>query len=119
MFLVVDDEAEIRETLTELFGFYGYSGRTAENGLQALEKLSSRAGLPKLILLDLAMPVLDGCGFLLERSKVPRLLYVPVIIVSATPGIEARAWAAGAHSVLRKPVALSALLSAAEPFLKN
>jgi hypothetical protein len=65
------------------------------------------------------MPGLDGWGFLLVRSKDPRLMSAPVTSFSATPGIEARAKAASAHSVLRKPVQLRGLLSAAEPFLKS
>jgi DNA-binding NtrC family response regulator len=42
MFLIIDDEIEIRETLTEIFKIYGYFGRTAENGRSALEALRSR-----------------------------------------------------------------------------
>ena len=44
---------------------------------------------------------------------------VPVIVISATPEIETRAKAAGAHSVLTKPVQLNDLLSAVKPFLKS
>jgi CheY-like chemotaxis protein len=43
------------------------------------------------------MPVMDGWGFLSERRKDPRLMSVPVIVISATPEIETRAKAAGAH----------------------
>jgi CheY-like chemotaxis protein len=69
----------------------GYSGRAAHNGREALKMLRGRTMLPKLIILDLVMPVLDGWGFLRERSRDPRLVTVPVIMVSATPGIEAQA----------------------------
>jgi CheY-like chemotaxis protein len=64
------------------------------------------------------MPVLDGWGFLLERSRDPHLMKVPVIVVSATPGIEARAKAAAADAALRKPLTLNDFLSVVEPFLK-
>ena len=119
MFLVIDDETDIRELVAEFFNLRGYTGRAAEDGRKALDLLRSRPSLPKLILLDLSMPTLDGWGFLLERANDPRLMSVPVILVSATPGIEARAKAAGAYSVLRKPVEANDLLSAAEPFLKS
>jgi CheY-like chemotaxis protein len=76
-----------------------------------------RLKLPKLILLDLNMPVLDGWGFLLERSKDPRLLNVPVILISGSEGIEKRAKMAGAHSVLHEPAEPSNLLSLIEPIL--
>jgi CheY-like chemotaxis protein len=117
MFLVIDDEANIREMMAELFALHGYSGRTAQNGRDALQTLRARAKLPRLILLDVAMPVLDGWGFLLERSKDSLIMAVPVIVVSASPGLERRAKAAGAQAVLRKPLELQDLLSAAEPFL--
>jgi CheY-like chemotaxis protein len=73
MFLIVDDEAEIREALLELLGLRGYSGRSAHDGCTALQMLRARLRLPKLIFLDLAMPVMDGWEFLLERSKDSRL----------------------------------------------
>src|ERR1700728_5301573 len=104
MFLIVDDEADIREALVELLTLRGFSGRSAENGSVALQLLRARSRLPKLILLDIIMPVLDGWGFLVERSKDPRLLTVPVIVISASVVIEERATKAGANSVMRKPL---------------
>jgi two-component system, chemotaxis family, chemotaxis protein CheY len=117
MFLIVDDEADIREALVELLTLRGFSGRSAENGSVALQLLRERPRLPKPILLDIIMPVLDGWGFLLERSKDPRLLMVPVIVISASLGIENRAKTAGAHSVMRKPLDSGHLLSVVEPIL--
>jgi hypothetical protein len=57
-------------------------------------------------------------GFLLERSKDRRLLTVPVIVISASLGIENSAKTAGAHSVMRKPLEPNHLLSVIEPILK-
>jgi CheY-like chemotaxis protein len=119
MLLVIDDEPDVRAVLLELLSLSGYSGcSAAANGRDALEILSSRATLPKLILLDMTMPVLDGWEFLAERSKDPRLIPIPVIVISATPGIEKKAAAAGASAVLRKPVTLEVLLSAVDRCLK-
>jgi CheY-like chemotaxis protein len=117
MFLIVDDDREVREALVELLALHGFSGRAAENGRDALRLLRVRLKLPKLILLDLNMPVLDGWGFLLERSKDPRLLNVPVILISGSEGIEKRAKMAGANLVLHKPSAPRNLLSVIEPIL--
>ena len=72
----------------ELLALHGFSGRAAENGREGLQLLRVRRMLPTLILLDLNMPVLDGWGFLLERRKDSRLLTVPVIVMSASTGIE-------------------------------
>jgi two-component system, chemotaxis family, chemotaxis protein CheY len=114
MLLVIDDEPDVRASLLELLNLNGYSGRSAANGRAALQALRARPALPKLILLDMAMPVLDGWGFLAELSKDPRLALIPVIVISATPGLEMRAEAAGASAVLRKPVNLEVLLSAVD-----
>jgi two-component system, chemotaxis family, chemotaxis protein CheY len=115
MFLIVDDDCAIREELDELLILRGFTGRSAENGNVALQLLRARSRLPKLILLDIIMPVLDGWGFLLERNKDPRLVTVPVIVISASLGIEKRARTAGAHSVMRKPLEPCNLLSVIEP----
>jgi DNA-binding response OmpR family regulator len=117
MFLIVDDDRAIREALEELLMLHGFAGRSAENGGVALQLLRARSRLPKLILLDVGMPVLDGWGFLLKRSKDPRLLTVPVIVISGSQGINKSAIMAGAHSVLHKPVEPRNLLSVIEPIL--
>ena len=117
MFLIIDDDHEIREALVEFLALRGFSGRTAENGREALRLLRARLKLPKLVLLDLNMPILDGWGFLLERSKDPRLLTVPVIVVSASLTVEERARKAGAQAVMRKPLEPIDLLSVIEPIL--
>jgi two-component system chemotaxis response regulator CheY len=117
MFLIVDDDREMREALVELLTQRGFTGRSAENGSVALKLLRVRAKLPKLILLDLIMPVLDGWGFLLERSKDSRLLIVPVVVISGSEGIEQRAKTTGAHSVLPKPVEPRNLFSLVDPIL--
>ena len=62
--LVVEDDPGLREFTSEWLGEAGYETRTAENGLKALEQLDQLAWHPDLILLDLAMPVLDGWQFL-------------------------------------------------------
>jgi CheY-like chemotaxis protein len=112
MLLVIDDEPDVRAVLLELLTMNGHTGIPASNGLEALQLLRTRSTLPQVILLDMIMPVLDGWGFLAERGKDPRLAIIPVIVISATPGIERRAQAAGATTVLRKPVNPDVLLSA-------
>jgi CheY-like chemotaxis protein len=114
MLLVIDDEPDVGAVFLELLSLNGYSGCSAANGRDALQVLNSCSTLPELILLDINMPVLDGWGFLAERSNNPRLAAIPVIVISATPGIEKKAEAAGATAVLRKPVTLEALLSSVD-----
>jgi CheY-like chemotaxis protein len=100
--LVVDDDAEIRETLTQLLQQEGYTVLRAENGVQALEQL--RAGHPDVMLLDLMMPVMSGWELLELLQENADLARIPVIVVSAMS-------APGACEHLAKPIDLDRLLS--------
>jgi two-component system response regulator CpxR len=100
--LVVDDDAEIRETLTHLLQAEGYTVLRAANGVQALEQL--RVGHPNVMLLDLMMPVMSGWEVLEELGESGELEKVPIVVVSAMG-------APGARVCLRKPVNLDELLA--------
>jgi CheY-like chemotaxis protein len=116
MILVVDDDAGIRDLLVEFLVLHGHIVDSAVNGRHALELLKVVLKPPELILLDLSMPVLDGWGFLEERSKDRDLLVIPVLVMSATPGITAKAKAAGAQTVLPKPFSPRDLLPVIDQF---
>ncbi len=71
--LVVDDEAEIADTLAEMLRDAGHTAETAENGRQALDRLA--AGAYDLVMSDLRMPVMDGPSFYSAlRAHHPALL---------------------------------------------
>jgi len=57
--LVVEDDPDLRETLTALLTHHGYSVHTATNGREALARLRN-APHPGVVLLDLMMPVMNG-----------------------------------------------------------
>ncbi len=99
--LVVDDDAEIRETLSALLQHEGYTVLRAENGVQALEHL--RRTHPDCMLLDLMMPVMSGWEVLEEIQDSEDLKLIPVVVVSAM-------CAPGAKACLPKPVDLDELL---------
>lgn len=80
--LVVDDDTSAREGLSELLDAKGYTVLQAENGQIALDVLKKMPHLPCLIVLDLAMPVMDGRGFLKQRALDPILRDIPVVVVS-------------------------------------
>lgn len=108
--LVVDDDAEIRETLAGVLAEEGYQVASAIHGKQALDAI--RDGLrPDLIVLDLMMPVMDGWQFLEERSKDPTLSAVPVVIISATPET---LQPPDISAFVRKPMRLGDLLAVIE-----
>lgn len=78
-FLVVDDEALIRKSLVRAFATIGLECDEAENGVQALEKISQFDY--QAVLLDVIMPEKNGYEVLLEMKKK-----TPVFIISAFTG---------------------------------
>jgi CheY-like chemotaxis protein len=82
--LVVDDDRSMRESLAGLLDVKGYSVLEAENGQKALDVLEKAPRFPCVILLDLAMPIMDGRGFLKLRARDAILRQIPVVVLSGT-----------------------------------
>lgn len=99
--LVVDDDVEIRETVSALLQHEGYTVIRAENGRQALDQL--QLVHPNCVLLDLMMPVMSGWEVLEEIQENAELSKIPIVVVSAM-------CAPGAKACLQKPVDLDELL---------
>jgi signal transduction histidine kinase len=101
--LVVDDNQTNRLTLSLGLQREGYTVATAENGVQALERL--RAKPFDLVLLDIVMPDLDGYQVLEQMKNDSELQNVPVIVISAVDEMESviRCIAMGAEDYLPKP----------------
>jgi DNA-binding NtrC family response regulator len=99
--LIVDDEAEIRESLQTLLELEGYEVETAANGEEGLSKLGERPF--DLVLLDLALPGRNGIELLPEIRALDAQL--PVIIITAYGTVEdaVRAMQGGAGNFLQKP----------------
>ncbi|MCH7970526.1 MAG: response regulator [Chloroflexi bacterium] len=79
--LVVDDHEEIREALAEILEEEGHEVLQAVDGLDALEVVA--ATLPDVILLDIAMPGIDGLETLRRLKEKPESANLPVIMVTA------------------------------------
>lgn len=110
--LVVDDDKEDHMILLEYFSVSEIEENVlfAENGLKALEYLESTddADLPKLIVLDLNMPLLNGSQTLLRLKQSPRLKNIPVIIYSTSESEneKRKCLGLGAIDYLVKPVTM-------------
>lgn len=78
--LVVDDDFDSRTLLEIALSTSGFSVVTAVNGLDALTQ--ARRWHPRLILLDLSMPIMDGFTFRAEQMRDDTLSHIPVICVS-------------------------------------
>lgn len=115
--LLVDDNKIIRKTLREIFDSAGYVCVEAENGARAVEQAS--VVHPDLILLDLAMPIMNG----LQASPLLRqvLPSTPIILFTlyAESVLEREARAAGVTLIMSKDQSPSKLLSQAEALLKS
>jgi CheY-like chemotaxis protein len=107
--LVVEDDFDIRDILTEILRDEGYRVGAAANGQEALDCLNG-GDLPSLILLDLMMPVMNGWQFRAAQLSDPRLAGIPVIVISADTSVQDKAAVLGAAHVLTKPIQLDRLL---------
>lgn len=107
--LVVDDDADIRETMIDLIRDQGYEAIGATDGHDALGRLRASSRKPCLILLDLMMPRMDGWQFREVQRKDPALADIPVVVISAYRDSH-RGTDLGAVDHLDKPVAVESLV---------
>jgi two-component system, chemotaxis family, chemotaxis protein CheY len=106
--LVVDDDSSVRESIAEMLEAKGYAVLQAENGQKALDVLKSTQHFPCLVILDLAMPIMDGRGFLKQRAEDSILRDIPVVIVSGNAQSDEPL--EGICAYLRKPVNVDRLI---------
>jgi signal transduction histidine kinase/two-component SAPR family response regulator len=107
--LVADDNADMRDYLRHLLR--GWDVETVGNGAEALER--ARTSPPDLVVTDVMMPELDGFGLLSALRGDPRTSAVPVLMLSARSGEEARVsgLAAGADDYVVKPFSARELIA--------
>jgi CheY-like chemotaxis protein len=108
--LVVDDEPDIRATVSAMLEIEGYDVAEAVNGAEALAVVE--ASPPDVILLDMRMPVLDGWGFAAEMRR--RGHRIPIVVMTAAR--DAAHWAAeiAATAFVSKPFGYDDLIRAVQ-----
>jgi CheY-like chemotaxis protein len=82
--LVVDDDADLGESLREAFEDEGYAVVLASNGREALRLVPGLAR-PCGIVLDMNMPVMDGATFYRALKEVPEWADIPVLVSTSNP----------------------------------
>jgi CheY-like chemotaxis protein len=107
--LLVEDDEDIRTDLAAMLEDYGYSVTATCDGAAALDYLRSRER-PRVILLDLMMPVMDGWALRLELLKDRALASIPVVVLSGAGSIPTEAAALGAVAFVTKPFDTKRLL---------
>ena len=115
--LLVDDSPDERDMYTQQLVATGYSVQVADNGEDALQRVAAQ--VPDVVVMDLAMPVLDGW----EATRRLKETYpqVPVIVLSGHTGGEGgrKAKEAGGDVLLTKPFGPEALELAVRIVLKR
>jgi signal transduction histidine kinase/DNA-binding response OmpR family regulator len=112
-----DDNADMREYVSRLLG-ERFEVEAVADGQAALEAV--RSGPPDLVLADVMMPRLDGFGLLQALRADPQLREIPIILLSARAGEEARieGMEAGADDYLIKPFSARELLARVEAHVR-
>jgi CheY-like chemotaxis protein len=102
--LVVDDNDDNRAVYAEFLRFVGFEVDEAENGAQALARIAERA--PDVVVMDLAMPGINGFEATRAVKEYDRTSHIKVIVVTALATFVAREMAreAGCDAFLTKPV---------------
>lgn len=107
--LVVDDEFEIRQLLSTMLTMMGYQSFMAQDGLDALEKISQYQ--PDILILDVMMPRMDGLTLCRQLRDAAETAALPIIMLSGKAHQEAiqEGLKAGANRYLVKPTGLDEL----------
>jgi CheY-like chemotaxis protein len=84
--LIVDDEECIRESMSYILGELGFAPEEANNGKEALDKVSQKR--PDVIILDVAMPVMDGIETCKRLRENPDTRDIPVVFLSGQAHID-------------------------------
>jgi CheY-like chemotaxis protein len=114
--MVIEDDPDFREALIAGLEHEGYDVVAATDGRAGLELL--RWGVvPRVILLDLMMPVMDGWEFRRHQLADAELASIPVIVMSADRRARRLAECPGVQAVLAKPVDFEVLRGCLEGLL--
>jgi PAS domain S-box-containing protein len=116
--LLADDNADLREYVRRLLSDQ-YDVQAVTDGEAAL--VAARANLPDLVISDVMMPRLDGFGLLRELRADPELASIPVVLLSARAGEEARLEGLdrGADDYLVKPFSSAELMARVGALLRS
>ena len=110
--LIAEDSEDLRQLMKLLLQAHGYEVDEAANGQEAI--LAASMHVPDVILMDLAMPVMDGIEAVHKLREIPATRMVPIIAISAY--LEDAEWrdkavAAGCSECVSKPIDFARLNS--------
>ena len=108
--LVVDDDEAFGKATADILRHNGHETHRATSAAQALMVLEKMT--PDLMLIDIMMPEVDGLSLIKLLARNPKMLYTPMVVVSAKAQDSdiGEAWWAGAEGYLTKPFTTQELL---------
>ena len=117
--LLVDDELNLRETISELLIYQNYNVKSACNGQEALDLLEY--WIPDLIICDIMMPVMDGSTFLEIIKDINSLNSIPFIFLTAKKesNLMRKCLLDGADDYIAKPFKIKELIAIIESKLER
>ena len=118
--LIVEDEAPLRNAVSDILSFEGFDVFQAKNGQEGLETALKEH--PDMILLDLMMPIMDGCTMYKRLKEDAATKDIPVIIITARSGMSPMFDSGKGSSVqgyLVKPFGKNELLQMMDDILKK
>jgi len=113
--LVVDDDEDLLRLLERVLTLEGFTVRTAADGMQFAQALRKRP-LPRLVLLDVELPKINGFRLLSLLRQHPQTAAIPVIMVTARTENKdlMQGLSLGADGYLSKPLSVAALRAVIE-----
>jgi DNA-binding response OmpR family regulator len=113
--LVIEDDESIQETLTLILEKAGYEIEISPNGQTIYDQGRE---WPDIFLLDKQLKEYDGLEICKHLKSKQETRDIPVIMLSATPGVEPLAYDAGADDFMEKPFNSSVLMAKVAQYLK-
>lgn len=107
--LLVEDDEGLGAILAAVLQDQGYRVDRASNGKEALDRLCT-GQLPRLILLNLVMPVMNGWEFREQLKQIPDLAELPVVVLSGVRNLERKAASLAATDSFTKPYNLKEVI---------
>lgn len=115
--LYVEDNPDNRMLIRRILQAEGYSLIEADSAKQTFEVLKTH--VPSLILMDINMPDLDGYTITTQIRKLPNLIEVPIVALTANVmrGDRERSLAAGCNGYIQKPIDVDQFLAIIRKYL--
>ena len=108
--LIIDDNRQTADTLNQMVGVLGFKARVAYGSSAAMAVMGT-GFTPSFIFLDLNMPGVDGMEILAFLRREPRLIPIPVFVITSDDQPETRdkVYRLGATTLIIKPATIDTL----------